>query len=292
MELKFALPLCLLLSSATAEQFDELNDKTFGNLNGKLWKEWCTAVLVASSSDLRYIEFKREEVWSAIFCPNGDFSRNPRTTNRPMLKLIDYRPPHRSLDLSRLRTFRPMGFCFIQIYAFKSGCEKSLLNTFPLPFEEKEIVRRRRYDFEIEKTSDSNFYAENRSNEDQSDRKHHNESDDEFVSDETQVTMIVSGVHTNIVRSDDDFLKVKEVNILRPADVFGVAELGNDISNTVREGRYYSRSLRKKDFVFNSYREEQKEGGRMNMALTSQKRRTKKRKATLGIDFALEDLPE
>ncbi|KAJ4466088.1 hypothetical protein C8J55DRAFT_565810 [Lentinula edodes] len=72
MELKSALPMCLSLLNVTAKLLDELNEKTLGDLNGKLWKEWCTAVLVASSSDLRYVELKRQEVWSAIFrSPHG-----------------------------------------------------------------------------------------------------------------------------------------------------------------------------------------------------------------------------
>ncbi|KAJ3734990.1 hypothetical protein DFJ43DRAFT_63932 [Lentinula guzmanii] len=72
MELKSALPMCLSLLSVTGELLDELNEKTIGNVNGKLWKEWRTAVLLASSSDLRYVELKRQEIWSAIFrSPHG-----------------------------------------------------------------------------------------------------------------------------------------------------------------------------------------------------------------------------
>lgn len=121
--------MCLLVLNATTEQLDELNDKTFGYLNGKFWKEWCNAVLVASSSDLRYVELKREELWSAVFWsahgsleihlrpqqPEWGFFGNPKDNELANAQLTDYRPPHRSLDLSRLTAFRPMGFCFIQV---------------------------------------------------------------------------------------------------------------------------------------------------------------------------------
>ncbi|KAJ4475050.1 hypothetical protein J3R30DRAFT_3777458 [Lentinula aciculospora] len=72
MELKSALPMCISLLHVTGELLDELGEKTLGDVNGKLWREWRTAVLVASSSDLRYVELKRQEVWSAIFrSPHG-----------------------------------------------------------------------------------------------------------------------------------------------------------------------------------------------------------------------------
>ncbi|KAJ3818894.1 hypothetical protein EV361DRAFT_190497 [Lentinula raphanica] len=72
MELKSALPMCLSLPNVTEKLLDGLHEKTIGVVSSTVWEEWRTAVLLASSSDLRYVELKRQEIWSAIFrSPHG-----------------------------------------------------------------------------------------------------------------------------------------------------------------------------------------------------------------------------
>ncbi|KIK50592.1 hypothetical protein GYMLUDRAFT_51100 [Collybiopsis luxurians FD-317 M1] len=68
--LKSVLPMCLSLSNVTEELLDKLNKETPGN--SKRWAEWRAAVLQASGSELRFVELKRQEIWSAIYqSPHG-----------------------------------------------------------------------------------------------------------------------------------------------------------------------------------------------------------------------------
>ncbi|KAF5387319.1 hypothetical protein D9757_005715 [Collybiopsis confluens] len=63
--LKSVLPMCLSLSSVTEELLEKLNKETTGS--AKRWSEWKAAVLQASTSELRFVELKRQEIWSAVY---------------------------------------------------------------------------------------------------------------------------------------------------------------------------------------------------------------------------------
>ncbi|KAJ3886641.1 hypothetical protein GG344DRAFT_69499 [Lentinula edodes] len=193
-------------------------------------------------------------------------------------------------------------------------------------------------DSEIEKVSDSNFYSENHSDEDQSDSKDHSDnesgSDDQYensepddssdsdhpwntiqhrsqrqrLSENERIEYLATGRcfrcggYGHISRYCPNGYITETSWKNRTADIelgmmsFALNEpvslFENDNKKTVREVGKHSRSMGKKDFVFNDRREERKEGGRMDMAPTSRKRHTKKRKPIPGIDSALENLPE
>ncbi|KAF9266900.1 hypothetical protein L218DRAFT_1074749 [Marasmius fiardii PR-910] len=65
--LKSTLPMCLSFSSVTRELLDELKSQHECKISSKRWEEWSEAVLRAASSELRFVESKRQEVWSAVY---------------------------------------------------------------------------------------------------------------------------------------------------------------------------------------------------------------------------------
>lgn len=70
--LKPTLPMCLSISDVTETLLDKLSEETPGSLNAKRWKEWRTAVLQASSSEMRFVELKRQDMWSVVYqSPHG-----------------------------------------------------------------------------------------------------------------------------------------------------------------------------------------------------------------------------
>jgi hypothetical protein len=66
-ELKSALPMCISLSHVTQELLDHLKGEAGIQIPGKRWSLWCAAVLRAASSELRFAETKRQEIWSAVY---------------------------------------------------------------------------------------------------------------------------------------------------------------------------------------------------------------------------------
>ena len=66
-ELKSALPMCITLSNVTQELLDRLKDESEIKIPENRWSRWCVAVLRAASTELRFAETKRQEIWSAIY---------------------------------------------------------------------------------------------------------------------------------------------------------------------------------------------------------------------------------
>lgn len=64
-----AFPMCLALSGVTKSQLDKLWKK-LGVEDDKeedFWPKWRNAVVEATSSEFRFVELKRQEVWSAVY---------------------------------------------------------------------------------------------------------------------------------------------------------------------------------------------------------------------------------
>jgi hypothetical protein len=59
--------MCIALSNVTQELLDHLKDEAGITIPGKRWSLWCSAVLRAASSELRFTETKRQEIWSAVY---------------------------------------------------------------------------------------------------------------------------------------------------------------------------------------------------------------------------------
>lgn len=66
-ELKSVLPMCLSITDTTAELLDDLRSASNVTLPEKRWVSWRSAVVRATSSELRFVELKRQEVWSVIY---------------------------------------------------------------------------------------------------------------------------------------------------------------------------------------------------------------------------------
>lgn len=66
-ELKSTLPMCLSLHGFTQELLDSLKTAADVTIPDKRWRGWCAAVLRAAELELRFVEPKRQEIWSAVY---------------------------------------------------------------------------------------------------------------------------------------------------------------------------------------------------------------------------------
>ncbi|KAH8110784.1 hypothetical protein DFH11DRAFT_1708434 [Phellopilus nigrolimitatus] len=66
-ELKAALPMSISIAHITGELLDELKVTHAHDISGKRWLSWRAAVLRAVSVEQRFVELKRQEIWSATF---------------------------------------------------------------------------------------------------------------------------------------------------------------------------------------------------------------------------------
>ena len=71
-QLKSTLPMCISLKNISQELLDGLRDIEKATIPESRWANWSAAVLRASTSELRFVELKRQEIWSAIYqSPTG-----------------------------------------------------------------------------------------------------------------------------------------------------------------------------------------------------------------------------
>ncbi|KAF9240628.1 hypothetical protein BU15DRAFT_73858 [Melanogaster broomeanus] len=66
-DLKSVLPMCLSITSVTEKLLDDLKSASKISIPEKRWGSWRSAVLRATSLELRFVEPKRQEVWSAVY---------------------------------------------------------------------------------------------------------------------------------------------------------------------------------------------------------------------------------
>ena len=70
--LKSTLPMCLTVTNVSGLLLDELRRKAKVIIPEPCWSDWSAAVLRATGSELRFVELKRQEIWSAIYqSPTG-----------------------------------------------------------------------------------------------------------------------------------------------------------------------------------------------------------------------------
>jgi hypothetical protein len=65
--LKGVLPMCLSLSNVTADLLEKLKDEQSLSIPETRWMEWREAVVRGSTTELRFVECKRQEIWSAVY---------------------------------------------------------------------------------------------------------------------------------------------------------------------------------------------------------------------------------
>ena len=66
-QLKSTLPMCISLKNVSQKLLDSLKGIEKLSIPESRWANWSAAVLRASSSELRFVELKRQETWSAIY---------------------------------------------------------------------------------------------------------------------------------------------------------------------------------------------------------------------------------
>ncbi|KII87340.1 hypothetical protein PLICRDRAFT_125381 [Plicaturopsis crispa FD-325 SS-3] len=66
-ELKAALPMRLSVATVTRELLDGLKEAAGVDIPKKRWASWADAVIRAASLELRFVEPKRQEIWSAVY---------------------------------------------------------------------------------------------------------------------------------------------------------------------------------------------------------------------------------
>ncbi|KAF9006107.1 hypothetical protein BDQ17DRAFT_1352752 [Cyathus striatus] len=65
--LKSTLPMCLLLSGIDFDFLESLKKKSGVNIPDERWGKWSKAVRRAATSEFRFVELKRQEIWSVIY---------------------------------------------------------------------------------------------------------------------------------------------------------------------------------------------------------------------------------
>jgi hypothetical protein len=66
-ELKSTLPMCISLANVTEELLDNLRDSAEVTISEKRWKAWRAAVMRVARFELRFVEPKRQEIWTAVY---------------------------------------------------------------------------------------------------------------------------------------------------------------------------------------------------------------------------------
>ena len=71
-ELRSALPMSITITGITSQLLDELRSTHGSDVPEKKWNAWRAAVLKVVSSEQRFVELKRQEIWVATFkSPQG-----------------------------------------------------------------------------------------------------------------------------------------------------------------------------------------------------------------------------
>ncbi|KAI6041310.1 hypothetical protein EDC04DRAFT_2867311 [Pisolithus marmoratus] len=106
-ELKSILPMCLSITGVTEEHLNELRVSAGVSIPEKRWSSWRAAVLRATGSELRFVEPKRQEIWSAVYqSPTATFELylDPKQTEwRLYAKPLDSEPAN--AEIRRLLQF-------------------------------------------------------------------------------------------------------------------------------------------------------------------------------------------
>lgn len=65
--LKSILPMCLCLTAVTADVLEKLKDQETLTIPQTRWKKWTEAVVRGFTTELRFVECRRQEIWSAVY---------------------------------------------------------------------------------------------------------------------------------------------------------------------------------------------------------------------------------
>ncbi|OBZ73756.1 hypothetical protein A0H81_06364 [Grifola frondosa] len=65
--LKSVLPMSLVLSKVSQSLLDKMKQASNASIPSTRWTSWCAAVLRAAGGELRFVEAKRQDVWSVVY---------------------------------------------------------------------------------------------------------------------------------------------------------------------------------------------------------------------------------
>ncbi|KAF7770424.1 hypothetical protein Agabi119p4_6398 [Agaricus bisporus var. burnettii] len=65
--LKSLLPMCLCLTTVTVDVLEKLKDQETLPIPQARWKKWTEAVVRGFNTELRFVECRRQEIWSAVY---------------------------------------------------------------------------------------------------------------------------------------------------------------------------------------------------------------------------------
>ena len=126
--LKSTLPMCISLTGVDKELLVSLRETSGVTIPEKRWNSWCSAVLRATRSELRFVEPRRQEIWSAVYQSphaNFDLHLDPRQTEWRLYAKPDDNEPANA-EIRRL----------LQMPVARFRCNKDLLRgcwQFALP---------------------------------------------------------------------------------------------------------------------------------------------------------------
>ncbi|KAK2463557.1 hypothetical protein APHAL10511_004308 [Amanita phalloides] len=65
--LKSMLPMCLVIHNIDKDALESLKNEHGSSISGNRWSKWRDAVLRATASEFRFVELKRQEIWSVVY---------------------------------------------------------------------------------------------------------------------------------------------------------------------------------------------------------------------------------
>lgn len=66
-KLKSTLPMCIIVERVDQKVLDDTLSQDGGDVSTSLWSKWSAAVLRVCNSELRFVELKRQEIWSVVY---------------------------------------------------------------------------------------------------------------------------------------------------------------------------------------------------------------------------------
>jgi len=89
-KLKSILPMCITVEKVDQSVLDNIRNQAGGDVAISLWTKWSAAVLRVCNSELRFVELKRQEIWSVVYQSSGGFLELSLHPRRPEWRLFAY----------------------------------------------------------------------------------------------------------------------------------------------------------------------------------------------------------
>ncbi|PFH51813.1 hypothetical protein AMATHDRAFT_141817 [Amanita thiersii Skay4041] len=87
-DLKSNLPMCLVLEQVSKTMLEKLREHHGSSISDQRWSKWQDAVLRATSSELRFVELKRQEIWTVVYRSPSALLELSLYANKPEWRLF------------------------------------------------------------------------------------------------------------------------------------------------------------------------------------------------------------